>query len=107
MTSNSDMMKAQSKFLPKMKKVLRLVPFARDAVAMYFTMLDPHVPLWAKGTIAGALVYFVVPTDVIPDVIPIAGYADDAGVIYAALKTVHMFVDEYQYAKADGWLNGK
>ena len=36
----------------------------------------------------GALAYFVLPTDVIPDVLPVIGYTDDAAVLAAAIKLV-------------------
>ena len=34
---------------------------------------DPRVPLWSKVLAIGALVYLIVPTDLIPDTIPVAG----------------------------------
>ena len=103
MTSYADVTKAESKFLPKLKKLIGKVPFARDALAMYFAMLDQAVPLWAKLTIALALVYFIVPTDVIPDYLLGVGYIDDAGIIAAALKTVDVFVSESHFKLADQW----
>ena len=61
------------------------IPFVSDAVAAYFSMRDPKTSLAIKATLASALVYFVSPIDVIPDVVPILGLTDDAGVVMAAV----------------------
>jgi uncharacterized membrane protein YkvA (DUF1232 family) len=39
-----------------------------------------------KAVLVGAIVYFVMPDDLIPDFLPIIGYADDAAVLGAAVK---------------------
>jgi uncharacterized membrane protein YkvA (DUF1232 family) len=36
----------------------------------------------------GALAYFVLPIDAIPDILPVVGFADDAAVLTAAIKLV-------------------
>ncbi len=41
-----------------------------------------------KAVLVGALAYFVLPTDHIPDVLPVIGYTDDAAVLAAAIKLV-------------------
>ena len=61
------------KFLATVKRVARHVPFARQAVAMYFATLDRKTPMWVKGMVAGALAYFVMPIDAIADVLPLIG----------------------------------
>jgi len=61
------------------------IPFVNDAVSSYFSMRDPRTSLAIKATLASALVYFVSPIDVIPDVVPILGLTDDAGVVMAAV----------------------
>jgi uncharacterized membrane protein YkvA (DUF1232 family) len=58
------------------------------ALVLYYAMLEPDVPTWAKGTIVGALGYFIMPLDAISDVMPAVGYADDLGVLVAALAAV-------------------
>lgn len=57
------------------------------ALKLYFALLDKDTPDWVKLTIGGALVYFLVPLDVIPDFLP-GGYADDLGTMLAALATL-------------------
>ena len=58
------------------------------ALKLYYTSRDPETPTWAKTTIYGALGYFISPMDAIPDITPVVGYADDLGVLVAAVATV-------------------
>ena len=62
------------------------------ALVLYFTLREPNVPVWAKTTITVALGYFIFPADAIPDFTPAVGYADDLGVLVAALATVAVHV---------------
>ena len=62
------------------------------ALVLYYTLSEPDVPVWAKTTITVALGYFIFPADAIPDFTPAVGYADDLGVLVAALATVAMHV---------------
>lgn len=50
-----------------------------------------------KATIIGALGYFICPLDVISDVIPVAGYTDDAGVL--AMCAIYIDADVEEKAK--------
>ncbi len=72
-------------FWPKLRRVVRHIPFAEDAVALYFCALDRDTPAATKGVLLAALAYFVLPTDFIPDFLPGLGFTDDAAVIAAAL----------------------
>lgn len=58
------------------------------ALILYFSLREPDVPKWAKGTIVAALGYFIFPADAIPDITPVVGYADDLGVLVAAMAAV-------------------
>jgi uncharacterized membrane protein YkvA (DUF1232 family) len=62
------------------------------ALTLYYAAQRPETPLWAKTVIYSALAYFILPTDAIPDLTPIAGYADDLGALAAALTTVAMCI---------------
>ena len=75
----------QRRFLPKLRRLARHLPFAEDALALFFCALDRETPARTKGLLLAALAYFVLPTDVIPDWIPGLGFGDDAAVIAAAL----------------------
>lgn len=72
-------------FWPKMRKVAGKIPFAADALALFWCARDPETPAAAKGLMFAALAYFVLPTDVIPDMLAGLGFADDAAVIAAVI----------------------
>ena len=72
-------------FWPKIRRVAARVPFAREALSVWFCAKDEDTPLAAKGMMLAALAYFVLPIDAIPDVIAGLGYTDDAAVFAALL----------------------
>jgi uncharacterized membrane protein YkvA (DUF1232 family) len=72
-------------FWPKIRKLARRLPFAEDAVALWFCARDPATPTTTKGMLLAALAYFVVPSDVLPDWFAGLGFTDDAAVIGAAM----------------------
>lgn len=57
-------------------------------LVLYYCLKDPDTPKWARRIITGALAYFVVPLDAVPDITPFAGFADDFGVLLAAIAMV-------------------
>ncbi len=60
---------------------------------LWFASRRPDLPAWARTTVYGALAYFVLPTDAIPDLLPGIGYGDDLGVLAWALATIANYVD--------------
>ena len=64
------------------------------ALWLYYAAQQPDTPTWAKGVIYGALGYFILPLDVIADITPMFGFADDLGVLAAALATVAVYIDD-------------
>lgn len=70
------------------------------ALKLYYSAKDPDTPMWAKTTMYGALGYFISPIDAIPDITPIVGYADDLGVLVAAVATVSAYIKEEHVTKA-------
>jgi uncharacterized membrane protein YkvA (DUF1232 family) len=78
----------------------KLTSFARvagrevieKALWLYYAMQSPDCPAWAKTVIIGALGYFILPLDAIPDVLVPMGFTDDLGVLAAALTVVSMHV---------------
>ena len=75
-------------FWPKLKRVLARVPFAEDAVAAWYCAFDPRTPLRVRGLLLAALAYFVMPFDVMPDVILGVGFTDDLTVLMTAIALV-------------------
>lgn len=93
-------------FWSKIRKVGGKVPFCRDAVAMFYCLVDPSTPPWAKALIVAALGYFIFPLDAIPDVLFPIGFTDDAAVISAALVGVRMIIKDEHWKKADDVCRG-
>jgi uncharacterized membrane protein YkvA (DUF1232 family) len=73
-------------FWRKVRSVASRLPFAEDLIAAHYCAFDRQTPLRVKAAFVGALAYFVLPTDAIPDVLPLIGYTDDAAVLAAAIK---------------------
>jgi len=75
-------------FWSKLRRYIRRVPFVEDALAAYYCAMDPATPLPVKAVLFGALAYFILPLDIIPDFIGLVGFTDDAAVLYAAIRIV-------------------
>jgi uncharacterized membrane protein YkvA (DUF1232 family) len=73
-------------FWRKLKAAARHIPFAEDAVAAYFCTFDPATPMRVRAVLFAALAYFILPTDLIPDFLPVLGFTDDAAVLAATLQ---------------------
>jgi uncharacterized membrane protein YkvA (DUF1232 family) len=75
-------------FWCKLTNVAARIPFAEDVLAAYYCAFDRDTPLQVKATLVGAIAYFVLPFDAIPDVLPVLGFTDDAAVLATAIKLV-------------------
>lgn len=75
------------------------------ALWLYYAAQSPDTPAWARTVIYGALGYFIFPIDAIPDPMPVAGYADDLGVLVAAVSTVAVYINDEVKALAARELN--
>ena len=78
----------QRDFWRKLKSAAADLPFAEDLLAAYYCAFDRQTPLHVKAVLLGAIAYFILPTDLIPDYIPVIGYMDDAAVLAGAIKIV-------------------
>ncbi len=90
----------------KVRTTLGRVPFADLVVAAYFAAVDPATPARVRAALFAALAYFVVPADMIPDVVAGLGYTDDLAVLLAAMRTVAPHIDERHRARAREVLAG-
>ena len=75
-------------FWRKARRFAARVPFAEDLLAAYYCAFDRDTPMQVKAALLGALAYFVLPLDVMPDVMPMLGFADDAAVLATAVRLV-------------------
>lgn len=81
-------MRVKAGFWPKIGRVAARIPFANQVVSVYYAARDPETPMAAKGVMLGALAYFVMPVDAIPDILAGIGFTDDAAVITAVIATL-------------------
>jgi uncharacterized membrane protein YkvA (DUF1232 family) len=84
----TDEQEVRREFWRKLRRLAAQLPFAEDLIAAHYCAFDRQTPLKVKAVLVGALAYFVLPTDLIPDVLPVIGYTDDAAVLAAAIKLV-------------------
>lgn len=87
-------------FWGKLRRFAASLPFAEDLLAAYYCAFDHDTPVQVKAALLGALAYFVMPFDLIPDFIPLIGFTDDAAVLATALRMVTAYVRPEHYAAA-------
>ena len=88
-------------FWRKLRQLVSQVPFAEDLLAAHYCAFDRETPGHVKAALIGALAYFVLPMDAVPDVLPVIGFGDDAAVLAAAIKLVtsHITPDHREAAR--------
>ena len=60
-----------------------------NVYVLYYVLKSRDVPVRVKAEIIGALGYVLVPLDLIPDFIPVVGFADDLAAITFAVQQAH------------------
>lgn len=69
-----------------------------DRVQLFFKMVQDkefHLRWFSKALILAALLYFINPFDMFPDVLPIIGYIDDAFLIAVVANTLNSEIERY------------
>ena len=86
----------KAKSLPRtaVGKVLEKALIAREL------LLDGGTPLWAKAALIGVLGYFVMPLDMVPDVVPVFGFADDLTMLTLVLANLDVLATDEVVARA-------
>jgi uncharacterized membrane protein YkvA (DUF1232 family) len=92
----------RARFWIKLKKVAAKLPFTEDLLAAYYCAFDKETPRHVQMALLGAIAYFILPFDFIPDMLPVLGYTDDAAVLATAIRLVasHITDDHRQAARA-------
>ncbi|MDQ0861476.1 YkvA family protein [Bacillus sp. V2I10] len=87
---------SETKFWSKLKKYGKKAgsSVVYAVLLLYFTLQKPEVPAKTKAIIIGALGYFILPLDLIPDLAVGVGYTDDLGALGLALLQVAMYIDQ-------------
>lgn len=83
-----DRERVEEGFWPKVRAMAGRLGFVEDAVAAYYCARDPNTPFRVKAILMGALAYFVLPLDVVPDFLVAVGFVDDAAVLAYAYRHV-------------------
>ena len=96
--------RVQKGFWPKIRRTAARIPFAGQALSVWFAARDPETPLAAKGLMLGGLAYFVLPIDAIPDIFAGIGFTDDAAVIAALIATLGANIRSRHKKQADAAL---
>jgi uncharacterized membrane protein YkvA (DUF1232 family) len=83
---------AQGGFWRKAQQFAAQLPFSEDLLTAYYCAFDRNTPNHVRAALLGALAYFVLPFDVLPDLLPIVGFSDDAAVLAGALRLVWVHI---------------
>ena len=88
-------------FWPKMLRFAAQLPFAEQALAAWYCAFDPATPARVKTMLLAALAYFVLPVDLIPDLLPGIGFTDDLTVIVTTISLLrnHITAEHRNRAK--------
>ena len=71
-----------------------------QALLLYYVAQSPNCPSKIKAGIIGALGYLISPIDLIPDIMPGIGYADDAAAIATAVALAQIYITDEIKAQA-------
>ncbi len=91
-------------FGQKLRANLGKIPFSEDVTSAFYCAMDGQTPAFVKAVLFGALAYFIIPADVIPDFIAGLGFTDDASVLAAAITTVQKNITDKHRDKARDFL---
>ena len=92
---------SESRLWEKIKKVAKKagIKVIYYVLVLFYALQSENVTIAEKALIVAALGYFILPLDLIPDFIPIAGYGDDAAVLYGLIQKLDC-IDERVKAQA-------
>jgi uncharacterized membrane protein YkvA (DUF1232 family) len=98
----NDRASVRRRFWTKLKRVAAHLPFAEDLVAAYYCAFDKQTPRHVQASLLGAIAYFILPFDFVPDMLPVLGFTDDAAVLATAIRLVatHITPDHREAARA-------
>src|SRR5437667_8589724 len=90
------------RFWIKFKRVVAKLPVAEDLLAAYYCAFDRETPRHVQLALLGAIAYFILPFDFVPDMLPVLGFTDDAAVLATAIRMVagHITTDHREAARA-------
>jgi len=84
--------RVRGRFWATFRKAARFVPFSDELVAAYYCALDPATPHRVRAVLLGALAYFILPIDTIPDFIAGIGFTDDVTILVGVIAMVRSHI---------------
>ncbi len=95
----------RKRFWIKLKQVAAKLPFTEDLLSAYYCAFDKETPRHVQVALMGAIAYFILPFDFIPDMMPVLGFTDDAAVLATAIRLVasHITDDHREAARTALW----
>ena len=73
----------------------------RQALRLYYVLKRKDLPGKTRAMIYGALGYFILPADFLPDILPILGFTDDLGLLAAVFMAASQYIDDEVNARAE------
>lgn len=84
----------------KFEEMIKILSVMISMLSDYKNGTYREIPVGSVAAVVIAVLYFINPFDVIPDIVPGVGYADDAFIVLLALKLVQTDLDAYEKWKA-------
>ncbi|CAA0108778.1 YkvA family protein [Zhongshania aliphaticivorans] len=95
----------RERIINKVLKNASLAPYISQVKTLFSLLQDyvkgdyREIPWWSLGSVVTALLYILLPLDAVPDIIPIAGFLDDAIVLKLCLDMVSKDLENYKLNK--------
>lgn len=85
---------SEERFLDKISRYAKKagVKTVYASLLLYYAVFDKNFPIAQRAIIIGALGYFILPIDLVPDAVPMLGYTDDLAAMIYAVKTVWEYI---------------
>ena len=80
--------RVKNRFWSTFRRAARSIPFGDELVAAFYCAIDPATPGRVRATLLAALAYFILPFDIVPDLLVGVGFTDDVTVLLAAISMV-------------------
>ncbi len=99
----------ENDFWEKLRRFARKagIKVSYAALLLFYVLKSPMTTSKDRAKIIGALGYFILPIDLIPDFIPVAGYTDDLAAlvwgVYCVIKSITPEVKAQAAEKLHEW----
>ena len=84
------------KKIPGIGNMLSDIPLLVSLVKSYVAGEYKEIPYNSIVTVVATLIYVISPLDIIPDVIPVVGFTDDAMAVAFCMKMIHDDLEKYK-----------